>query len=295
MIVAAAVVAACNGSGDRTPAAPRDDRLVIASFNFDESRVVAEIYAQALEEAGVDVRLELDLGPRELMLPALRQGFVDVVPEYLGTLFDAASPGTDAAHADPPIVVALLAPLLDAWGLTALEPSPASNQNALVVTRETAETFGLTATSDLVDIAARLTIGGPPECPSRPRCLPGLERAYSLQFATFLPFGGSHLVEQALLDGVIDVGVLFTTDGALASEALVVLEDDRALQPAENLVPVVRTGAATRSDVVSVLDAVSAQLTTSQLRFLNWRVSIAGNEPAAEARGWLIRHGLVTR
>ncbi len=293
--MAATLAAACTGVDDDTRAAPRDDRLVIASFNFDESRVLAEIYAQALEAAGVDVRLELDLGPRELVLPALQGGLVDVVPEYLGTLFDAASPGTDAAHADPEIVVALLAPLLDTWGLTALEPSRASNQNALVVTRETAEALGLRATSDLIELDSQLTIGGPPECPSRPRCLDGLERTYSLQFAAFLPFDGSDLVEQALVDGVIDVGVLFTTDGALASEAMVILEDDRALQPAENITPVVRSDVLSSTDVVSVLDEVSAQLTTSQLRFLNWRVSIAGNEPAAEARGWLIRHGLVTR
>jgi osmoprotectant transport system substrate-binding protein len=287
----AGAVAACSDAPTSAP--PPADGLVVASFNFDESRLLAEIYAQALEDEGITVRLELDLGPRELILPALRQGLVDVVPEYVGTLLDAVGPDDDQAGLEPASTAldAALAPL----GLGALEPSPASNQNAVVVTRETAADGGLDAISDLQAFGGDLTLGGPAECSTRERCLPGLESTYSLHFADFLAFGGSRLVRQALLDGIIDVGILFTTDGYLAGDDLVVLADDRGLQPVENVVPLVRTAALSDPRAVAALDEVSAALTTAELRFLNWRVSVSGQAPAAEARGWLIRQGLVAR
>jgi osmoprotectant transport system substrate-binding protein len=274
---------------------PGGDELVVASFNFDESRLLAEIYALALEDEGIPVRRELDLGPREVVLPALRQGHVDVVPEYLGTILDAVARGPHGDERDPTVLRGLLDAVLEPWGLSALAPSSASNQNAVVVTRATAEARGLRTISDLEAVAPRLTLGGPPECPLRERCLLGLEETYSLAFDGFLPFDGARLVRQALLDGIVDVGVLFTTDGHLAGDELVTLRDDRGLQPAENVIPVVRTAAVASTRAGAVLDEVAAELTTEQLRFLNWRVSVAGGSPAAEARGWLIRHGLVDR
>jgi osmoprotectant transport system substrate-binding protein len=292
--VAALVAWAVAACSDPSPSAPPPaDGVVVASFNFDESRLLAEIYAQALEDEGIAVRRELDLGPRELILPALRQGLVDLVPEYVGTLLDFVGPDGDEAGLAPASAAldASLAPL----GLDALEPSPASNQNAVVVTREAATDGGLDAISDLQALGGDLTLGGPAECSTRERCLPGLEATYSLHFADFLAFDGSRLVRQALLDGIIDVGILFTTDGYLAGDDLVVLADDRGLQPVENVVPLVRTAALSDPRAVAVLDEVSAALTTAELRFLNWRVSVSGQAPAAEARGWLIRQGLVAR
>jgi osmoprotectant transport system substrate-binding protein len=285
---------ACSTSAG-PPAQPAPHALVVASFNFDESRIVAEIYAQALEDHGIPVHRELDLGSRELVLPALRQGLIDVVPEYLGTLLDTAARGPRSDQSDPALLRGLLNTVLEPWRLQGLEPAAASDQNALVVTRTTADERSLGAISDLAPIAAELTLGGPPECPTRERCLPGLEEAYALRFKEFRPFNGARLVRQALLDGVVDVGVLFTTDGFLAGDDLVLLTDDRHLQPPENVIPVVRTKAVASSGAVAVLNEVSAALTTSDLRFLNWRVSVAGGTAASEARGWLIRHGIVDR
>jgi osmoprotectant transport system substrate-binding protein len=290
-LVLAATTAACS-SLPPTESAPAEG-IVVASFNFDESRLLAEIYAQALEDEGVTVRRELDLGPRELVLPAMRQGLVDVVPEYVGTLLDSVAP--DGDRVDLASATAALDRALAPLGLDVLEPSSASNQNAVVVTRELATDGGLAAVSDLRPLAADLTLGGPPECPTRERCLVGLESTYSLQFAEFVAFDGSRLVRQALLDGVIDVGILFTTDGYLAGDDLVVLADDRGLQPVENLVPLVRPAALSDPRAVTALDEVAAALTTAELRFLNWRVSVRGGTPASEARGWLIRQGLVAR
>lgn len=297
-VVGIAIVLAACGSGGHEPPPVAGDEVVVASFNFAESRLVAEIYAQALEDEGVDVRRELDLGPRELVLPALRQGRVDVVPEYLGTALTAVAPAATVDRSNPDAVSRALADAVEPWGLRVLQHAEAQNQNGLAITRPTAEREALRTTSDLGPVAPTLTLGGPPECPDRRHCLEGLTEVYGLRFAGFVPLDGQAYVRRALEDEVIDVGVLFTTDGALAGDDLVLLEDDRGLQPAENLVPLVR------SDVLEsvgdrrvevALGEVSQRLTTPTLRFLNWRVSVAGNDQAAEAHGWLVRHGLVER
>jgi osmoprotectant transport system substrate-binding protein len=291
------LLAAC-GTGEREPPPVPAEGVAVASFNFAESRLMAEIYAQALEGEGIPVRRELDLGPRELVMPALRQGRLDIVPEYLGSALTAAAPTAAVDRSDPDAVTRTLADIVEPWGLRVLRYADAQNQNGLVVTRPTAERLALGTTSDLAPLAPTLTLGGPPECPTRRYCLEGFTSVYGLRFAAFVPLTGQSYVRQALEDEVIDVGVLFTTDGALAGDDLVLLDDDRGLQPAENLVPMVRseileTAAGQRA--ATVLDEVSRRLTTANLRFLNWRVSVAGNDPASEARAWLVRQGLVDR
>ncbi|HET6954469.1 MAG TPA: ABC transporter substrate-binding protein [Acidimicrobiales bacterium] len=297
-VAAAVVLAGACGGGPGTPTTPPGRGVVVASFNFPESRLLAEIYAAALEDEGIEVRREIDLGRRELVDPALRQGLVDVVPEYLGSALSAADPGSAVDRSDPVAVSGALAAAVDGWGLRVLVHAEAQNQNALVVSRATAERLALAATSDLGPVAPSLTLGGPPECPRRPQCLVGLTDVYGLRFAAFVPLDGQAQVRRALEDGVVDVGVLFTTDGALAGDELVVLADDRGLQPAENVVPVVRAAVLdgrSGGRVAAALDEVSRRLTTANLRFLNWRVTVAGNDPAAEARAWLVRQGMVDR
>ncbi|HEX2562499.1 MAG TPA: glycine betaine ABC transporter substrate-binding protein, partial [Acidimicrobiales bacterium] len=229
---------------------------------------------------------------------ALRQGGVDIVPEYLGSALTAAAPAATVDRSEPEAVRTALAEAVAPWDLRVLRYAGAQNQNGLVVTRATAKRLALRTTSDLGPVARRLTLGGPPECPTRRYCLEGFADVYGLHFAAFVPLAGQSYVRQALEDDVVDVGVLFTTDGALAGDDLILLDDDLALQPAENLVPVVRSDvleAAGGQRVVAALDEVSHRLTTANLRFLNWRVAVAGNDPASEARGWLIRQGLVER
>lgn len=287
--------AACTGAGTGNDAAPVDGRrpVVVASFDFAESELLAELYAQALEDEGIPVERQLRLGPRELVVPAMRQGFVDVVPEYAGSALDAVDPAAAAAdRTDAGAVTAALGRAVRPWGFLVLAAAAASNQNVLVVGEDLAAEERLAATSDLRAEAPALALGGPPECPTRPNCLLGLRDVYGLRFERFVPLAGSALVRQALDDGVIDVAVLFATDPAVAGDGVRVLLDDRELQPAENVVPVVR--ASVLDDTVAVaLGEVSAALTTTNLRFLNWRVANAGTSVAAEARGWLHRHDLL--
>lgn len=293
LLVAVLSASCTSGQGGRSAPPPGGDAIVVTSFNFPESALVAEIYAQALEQAGLPVHRELELGSRELVQPALRQGMVDVVPEYLGTALASFEPdrpvvgGPDAARE-------ALSRNLAPWAVRVLTPAAAQNQNALVVTRDTAQRLGVRTISDLEPSAGSLRLGGPAECPSRPYCLRGLEGVYGLRFKDFVPFDSKGARAAALREGVVDVAVLFTTDAELTDRSLAVLDDDRGLQPPENVTPVVseRVVAHHGQRLVDTLDAVSAALTSEELRFLNWRVGPGQRSRPAEARGWLRRHGL---
>jgi len=222
---------------------------------------------------------------------------VDVVPEYQGTALTSLGADTGVAMADPAAVRAALARALAPWHIQVMTSAAAQDQNGMVVTEATARRLDLHKVSDLWRVAGRLTLGGSPECPDRPYCLPGLRTVYGIAFARFLPFDTEQQRVTALQDGVVNVAVLFTTDGNLATEGLVLLTDNRHLQPAENIVPVVRARAMARygSRLAQAVNAVSAQLTTAELLFLDWRVEVAGNAVLAEARAWLERHGILPR
>ncbi|HEX8803685.1 MAG TPA: ABC transporter substrate-binding protein [Acidimicrobiales bacterium] len=298
VVACAALVAGLASCGGDAPAAAptalHDDAVTVGSFDFPESELLGEIYGQALEAGGVPVHHRPRLGPRELVEPALARGLVELVPEYAGTAVDFLSLGTRRPSADSRRTRALLDEVLEGGPIVALAPSPAQDANAVVVTRAVARRHHLETISDLAPLARELTFGGPPECPARPFCLDGLERVYGLSFAAFLPLdAGGPLTHQALVDGHVDVGLLFSTDPQIGPHGLVVLDDDRGLQAAENVVPLVRREVveAGGHELVSRVDAVSARLTTDRLRVLNGRVA-AGADPADVAAGWLEAEGL---
>ena len=292
LCAAFAGLTACR-STPRHDAGGRDTKrpIVIASFNFTESQILAELYAGALERAGIPVRRELDLGPRELVDPALAQGRIDVVPEYLGTALRFLDPGSPAGSVGTDAESAALGRALARWHVQVLTPSRAQDQNGLALLASRARALGARTTSDLRRHTG-LVLGGPPECPTRQFCLRGLEDVYGLHFPEFVPLADEAQTKIALEQGVIDVAVMFTTDANFADPSLVVLEDDRHLQPAENIVPVVSTRAleAYGPRVANVLNSVSAELTSGGLTFLNWRVDIDGRSVGDEAAGWLARH-----
>lgn len=271
--------------------------VVVASFNFPESELLAAIYGLAIRHAGIPVQLQLDLGPRELVQPALEQGLVDVVPEYLGTALSSLQARRGVPVSDPVAVRAALTRALAQWRVQVMTPAAAQDQNGVVVTAATARRLGLRTVSDLRRAAGKLVLGGSPECPDRPYCLPGLRKVYGLGFARFVPFDTEPQRVTALREGVVDVAVLDTTDGNLATGDLVLLADDRHLQPAENVVPVITGSAMARygNRLAGAVNAVSAQLTSKELLFLDWRVEVAGAGVLAEARGWLERHGILPR
>jgi osmoprotectant transport system substrate-binding protein len=180
--------------------------------------------------------------------------------------------------------------------VTLLAYSPAQDKNAYVVTGETAEEFSLANVSDLQPVAAEMIFGGPPECPERPLCLPGLEEVYGLEFAEFVPLdAGGPITVAALEGGEIDVGLLFTTSGVIAANDWVSLEDDMGLNPAENIVPAIRTEVveAYGDDLVALLDSYSEALTTEDLTEMNARADLDQEDPALIAEEWLTTNGFL--
>ena len=268
--------------------------VVVASFNFPESELLAAIYALALMQAGIPARLQLGLGPRELVQPALAQGLVDVVPEYLGTALASLEPEVGVAS-DPVAVRRELARVLARWHVQVLQPAAAQDQDGLVVTGATAARLRLRTVSDLGPLAPQMVLGGAPECAQRPSCLPGLRRVYGLEFARFVPLDTEQQRIDAIEQGVVDVVVTSTTGGYLTSGGLVLLADDRQLQPVGNIVPVIHAGAVERygARLAGALDAVSARLTTGDLIDLNRQVTVAGQNVLTEARAWLERQGIL--
>ncbi len=291
VLVALTFLAGCSpGRPESADADPPAEAVTIGAFNFPESELIAELYAQALEAGGIAVIRQPDVGPREIMGPALEQGLVDVVPEYLGSALAYLEPSASVASLDAPAARQRLSEVLAERDLVVLSFAPAENQNGVVVRKETAERFGLRSVSDLAPLAGDLVFGGPPECRERPFCLVGLREVYGLHFESFLPLdSGGRGTRAALSGGDIDVGLLFTTDGHLAGGDFVVLADDRSLQPAENVVPVARRQVVERygAALVEPLDRVSSALTTSELSDLNRQMTIEEQDPAVVAARWL--------
>jgi osmoprotectant transport system substrate-binding protein len=296
-----AALSACTSSSGHVPSAAglvgRPGTVItVGSFDFPESVVLAEIYGQALAAASFPVRILPDLGPRELVDPALMSGLVQLVPEYAGSALDFFSLGRLSATSDAAAANRALAGSVAGRGLVPASPAPAQDANAIVVTAATAARYGLRSIADLARLAHGLMFGGPPECPGRAYCLPGLKRVYGLRFKTFTPLdAGGPLTLQALEEGDIGAALLFTTDPDITARHLVILADDRGLQPAENITPVVRRDVIVRygPNLLAALNTVSALLDTGELRALDAQVELDGQGPRSVARAWLRAHRLI--
>jgi osmoprotectant transport system substrate-binding protein len=293
LLALALVAGACgdddSGSGD----VPDGPTITVGSTNFGEQLILGEIYAQVLENAGYPVERAFNLGARDVVNPALKSGEIDLLVEYTGTLltFEGGTSSTDSQQTWEDLQDAIADD-----GLVALEYAPAQDKNGIVVTGATATDLGLSAVSDLEQYNGQLVFGGPPECPTREFCLIGLQSVYGLEFADFRPLDvGGPLTVTALEGGEIDVALLFTSDGVIAAKGFVLLEDDMNLQPAENLVPVLRQEIidAYGDDLASLLDEVSAAMTTAELTELNKRYGIDAEDADALATDWLEANGFL--
>lgn len=270
----------------------------LGSTNFGEQLILAEVYGQALEAKGFRVERQLNLGSREAVEPALEAGRIDLYVEYLATMLAFVTRGAQLGSSDAAATHRQLTAALQPLGISVLDYAPAVNTNGFVVTRATADRYSLAKLSDLAAVAERLTFGGPPECPVRPFCLVGLQQTYGLTFREFriLDTGGPRTVA-ALDGGQIDVGLLFTTDPLIRARQFVLLEDDRELQLADNVAPVVRSDLLNRAppEFSATLNEVSSRLTTSELTALNGRVILDGQSPGQAATAWLREQGLARR
>lgn len=291
----ALLLAACGGGNDALEGGSQQNggsTVTVGSTNFSEQLILAQMYAAVLKKAGVKVDTRLNLGAREVVFPALEKGDIDLLPEYNGSVLSFLDPKATQTTSEE--VNTALAPLLDAKGLVALDHSPAEDKDGWAVTKETADKYGLAKISDLKGKASQLVVGGPPELKTRPAGLPGLKSVYGIEdFKEFKALdAGGPLTTSALNKGDIDVGRVFTTQGAIADNGWVLLEEDKPLEPAQNIVPIGRKDAMT-DQVKQALNAISAKITTEELTKLNKLVDVDKEDPEKVANDWLTQQGLL--
>jgi osmoprotectant transport system substrate-binding protein len=288
--VASLAIAGAMGGG---AVAQEPPSFIVASFNFPESALMAEIYAQALEAEGFSVdRAGINIGERAALMTAFESGQVNIFPEYVGfglTFFT----GADGASPEVAAITATNDPVTDAqsleevYGLVGIDAAvfgftPATSTNAAVVRPDTAEQYGLSSMSDLAAVQGELRFGLPPGCETNPACRQALEEGYGITWPpanleTIDPCGA--LMATALKENAIDVAWLCSTQTDIAQNGWIVLEDDLQTQPAGNIVPVVRNDVLAQVDggeatIAAVLDPISSQLTTAALTDLLVRVTV---------------------
>jgi osmoprotectant transport system substrate-binding protein len=273
--VAALTLTACGGgdplSSSSTPAAGNQGSgIIVGSADFPESQLIAKIYAEALKAKNVEVQEKPSIGSREVTIPALKDGSIDLMPEYGGALLQYLDAKTKASS--PEDVAKELTTKLPA-GLALLEASEAQDKDVLAVKKDIADKYSLKTIGDLKPVAKELVLGGPPEWKTRVNGVAGLKSDYGLEFKEISALdAGGPLTLNALLSGQVQVADLFSTDPALTANNLVALEDDKNLFLSEKIVPVVNEKKATDT-VKEVLNKVSAALTTEDLIQMNGRAA----------------------
>jgi osmoprotectant transport system substrate-binding protein len=269
------------------PSCAGSRKIRVGSKNFTESIVIGEIYAQALEGAGYAVERRLNLGSTQIALAAMERGDIDLYPEYTGTAL------VDVLHLppmrDPAAIYQLVRSQFSArYDLVWLTPSPMNDSEGLATTQAISKRHGLRTLSQLAKAAPQLRLATIPEFLSRPDGLPGLQRVYGgFNFASVRTYDIA-LKYQALLGGEADVATAFTTDGAIAQNHLVLLEDDKHLWPPYNVAPVVRGALLKdRPEIAIVLNAVSATITDGAAQAMNAAVENEKQDPADVAAAFL--------
>jgi osmoprotectant transport system substrate-binding protein len=259
-------LAAC--AGDPTKQSPADDSkaITVGSAAFPENEIIAEIYAQALEAKGITVRKKLNIGAREVYIPALKNGEIDLIPEYTGNLLTYLDPKATASA--PGAVTSTLAKVVPT-GLTVLKPARAEDKDSLNVTAAFAKANRVKTIADLAKVNG-LRLAANPEFKQRAYGIPGLEKVYGIKGIAFTPIsdGGGPATVKALVSGKVDVADIYSTTPSIAANKLVTLDDPKHLVAAQNVVPLIRKDKAS-DEVTQVLNAVSAALTTDELLELN--------------------------
>lgn len=260
------------------------ESIVVGSQAYASNEIIAEVYAQALENAGFEVERKFSIGQRDVYMPSLENGEIHLFPEYTGNLLQFLDDTTEARTPDD--VYAELGEALPD-GLEALAYAPATDQDSYSVTQQFADDNQLTTIADLANIDGTVTLGGPPELEERPYGPSGAESMYGVDLA--FEATGETTVE-ALLAGTIQVGNVFTADPRIESEGLVPLEDPDGLFLSQNVVPIASADIA--ADIAEAIDPVSAALTSEELVAMNVANTTDAQQPDEIAAGWLSEQGL---
>ncbi len=272
-------------------AAARAGSLIIGSADFSENTILAYVYGEALAAKGVKVSYKTNIGERAVYMAALKDGSIDFIPEYTGSIL--ASLDKTATATKPDDVAAALKTAATAINLTELNYAPAQDADTITVTKATADKYKLTTISSLVPVASKLTYGAPPNMQTRPDGLPGFDKLYGLKFGKFTALKASGTITpEALKAGTVDAADIFSTDPSIVENGFVSLTDDKSVFAAQNIVPLVTTSKVT--DVItSATSAVSAKLTTIELAKLVEQVQSKKMDPKAVATAWDTANGFL--
>ena len=297
--IAALLLTACGGTNDplaessaqpsATASNSASGEIVVGSADFTESKILAEIYSQALKAKGVESSTKLGIGSREIYIKALQDKSISVVPEYTGNLllnFDANATATTTEEVDEALPKALPS------GLKVLKSSAAVDQDVYVVTKDYSAENGITSLDDLKKIASGATLGGPPELEKRAYGPVGLEKIYGAKFQAFKPYAKYPPKISDLDSNKIQVATFFTTDAVISEKGYVQLKDPQSMILPQNVIPLVREEVASNSTATSALNGVQAVLTTEDLVALNRKVDSERQDPDQVAAEWLTSKGL---
>lgn len=303
----AVLLTACGSSSSSTATGPSSPTssggssgkgtVRISGQNFTEAEIVADMYADVLQKAGYTPKVQL-VDTRDVYMK-LFPSKLDVVPEYTGSIVEFLNGTYNGSNAkpitvsDPAKTIAKAQPLLKKAGITLLNPSPATDANAFFVSKKYAQANHLTNLSSLK--GKSVTLAAAPDCKGRIDCSGGLESAYGIHITKVLPLGyASQQTYDSVIHGESQLGETSTTDGTLASQGLMLLPDDKHIQPAQNLVPMVSTAFLQQHpDVATPLNQLMAKLTTADLTQLNADVAVNRAKPADVAQQWLQKAGLL--
>ncbi len=300
----AALLAGCGGTSSSSsaagsgtsPSASGGGVVRISGQNFTEAEIVADLYAGVLKKAGYDPQVKL-VGTRDIYMKVFPKS-IDVVPEYVGGILEFLNGTYNGSNAAPVTLsdaaqsISDAQPLLKKAGITLLDPSAATDSNAFFVTKKFADANNVSTLSDLK--GKSVVLAAAPDCKGRLDCEGGLTKKYGIKITKILPLGyASPQTYKSVLSGESQLGETSTTDATLESQGLVLLTDDKKIQPAENLVPAVSSSfLAAHPDVKAPLNALMAALTTENLTQLNADVSVNRENPKDVADKFLADNGL---
>ena len=289
-----------NGSGNGSGSGDKGS-ITISGQNFGEMQIMAAMYGDLLTNAGYTVTTKL-VDTRDIYIPQLTSGKVTITPDYLGALADYLQAQQNGANApiisthSPQTTLSRLKPLAQAAGIAMLNPAKATDQNAFAVTKTFASAHNLTTLSDLGAAGLPIVLAAPADCQGRSDCQKGLADTYGIHITKIIPLDfDSTQVVQSLTSGESQLGEVATTDGALDQEGLVALTDDKGIQPAENLIPAVNAKfLAAHPDVATILNKLSATLTTADLAALDLKLAVNREQPSQIADDYLKSKGLIS-
>lgn len=289
-VLSLALAAVACGSSPSSGGTTHKGNVTIGGFKFSEGSVLAELYGQALQHDGYKVNFKLNLGSREVVAPAIKSSQIDLYIGYAATDLEYWNNSAGEANGDVTATTSKLNSHLQSSNLQALTPSAAVDQNAFAMTKANAQKYNATKLSDLAPIGNQLVLGAGPECPQRPFCQPGLDKTYGIHFKEFKALDtDGPLTRAAFANGSIQVGLVFSSDADLNSLGLQVLQDDKHLEAADNVVPIIRNATAT-DEVKKVLNAVSTGLTTDELVQLNSQVELQHQDADVATKAFLQQH-----